>query len=356
MDWIKRNLFFVIGGVVVLGLLGGAGYYSYHRYQTYTTAKEKLNASYEELKRLHSLRPSPGNEKVDNTKLAREQEAEVKALLGKMGRYFQPIPAVVPQTSAAGHVVVTGEDYAAALRQVIDQLQKEAASGSVLLPPKYGFSFEAQRSLIKFAPGSLEPLARQLAEVRVLVGVLNQAKVNSIESIRRERVSADDNTGPVTDYLDRTSVTNELAVQTPYELTFRCFSTELAGVLTGFAASPYSLVVKGMNIEPAMGTGAIDPTTGQPMNNEATYLPTPVQPVPSYYPPPVAPNRRGSEDGDVFARRYGKGGAMPTPTPAPQLVPTMAAPVQPKIQTVLDERQLKVTILIYVIKLLPPKN
>ena len=347
MDWIKRNLFFVIGGVVALALMGGAGYYSYTRYETYGVAKEKLNESYAELKRLYDLNPSPGNEKVNNTQNAKDQQAGVQALYAKLGKHFQPIPAVVPSTTG----VVTGEEYAAALRQVIDQLQKEAAAGSVLLPPKYAFSFSAQQSLIRFAPG-LERLATQLAEVRVLAGILNKSKVNAIESLRRERVSADDAQGPVTDYLDRASTTNELAIQTPYELTFRCFSTELAAVLSGLAASPYSLVVKGMNVEPAAATATIDLATGMPTSPDVGFAPVP---VPSYYPPPAPVRPNLGEGGDGFARRYGKGGFTPQPV-VPQPVPTFAAPVQPKIQTVLDERQLRVTMLVYVTKLLPPKD
>jgi len=353
MDWIKRNLFFVIGAVVALGLLGGAGYYTYTRYEAYTASKEKLNGSYTELKRLHGQSPSPGNEKVDNTKNAKEQDAEVRKLLAKAGIFFQPVPPVVNLTSNAttGTLIVTGEDYAAGLRQVIDQLQKEAAAGSVLLPPKYAFSFEAQRSLIKFAAGSLEPLSAQLAEIRVLASILNRSKVNSIDSIRRERVSADDNSGPVTDYLDRTSITNDLAVLTPYELTFRCFSPELAAVLTAFASSPYSLVVKGFNVEPA-AAGAVDPLTGAALP-EITFSQSP-QPV--YIPQPVA----RQTEADVFAKRYGvnKGGLTPPPayTPPPVAAPGVATALQPKVQTVLDERQLKVTMLVYVIKLLPPKN
>jgi hypothetical protein len=357
MDWIKRNLFFVIGGVVALALLGGAGYYSYTRYESYNAAREKLNADYDELKRLHNQTPSPGNEKVDNTKAAREQEAEVRALMAKAKQYFQPIPAVVNVISNAstGQWQVTGEDYAAGLRQVIDTLQKEATLGSVTLPPKYAFSFSAQQSLIRFAPGSLERLAEQLAEVRVIAGVLNKSKVNGIESIRRERVSTDDNSGPITDYLDRASVTNELAVITPYEVTFLCFSTELAGVISAMSASPHSLIVKGFNVEHTGGTGGVDPATGQPMSGEYAINPVP---QPLYAPQQPAPlptpqRNSGAEEAAVFARRYGKGGLTPTPTPAPQPVPGIVAPVVPKVQTILDEKQLRVTMLIYVVKLLP---
>ncbi len=47
------------------------------------------------------------------------------------------------------------------------------------------------------------------------------------------------------------SVTNNLAVLTPYVVTFRGFSAELASVLAGFAASPHGFIVKGINVQPA---------------------------------------------------------------------------------------------------------
>ena len=85
MDWIKRNLIFVIGAVVALALLGVAGWYSYSGYSHNAAQKEQLNQQYEELKRLTNLKPNPGDgKKVDNIKLAQEQEKEVQAFLGKL--------------------------------------------------------------------------------------------------------------------------------------------------------------------------------------------------------------------------------------------------------------------------------
>ena len=75
-----------------------------------------------------------------------------------------------------------------------------------------------------------------MAEVKAICAVLFQAKINSLDNIRRERVSEDDLKGPQTDYLPDKSVTNELAVLSPYEVSFRCFSPELAAVLAGFAS------------------------------------------------------------------------------------------------------------------------
>jgi len=204
-------------------------------------------------------KPGPGNAKVDNIAAAREQEAIVRDWINQTGDFFKPI-APIPDSPE-----VTSEDYAAALRRMIDQLQHEAETASVLLPPKYGFSFEAQRSLVKFAPDSLQALAVQLGEVKAISEVLFASRVNSLDGIQRVRVSDDDTAGPQTDYINDVPVNNNLAVITPYVVTFRGFSGELASVLSGFAASPHGFIVKGINVQPA-GAAAGDNTApmGQP--------------------------------------------------------------------------------------------
>jgi hypothetical protein len=189
----------------------------------------------------------------------------------------------------------------------------------------------------------------QLGEVKAVCEVLFRAKVNSLDNLRRERVSPDDNQGPQSDYHDQKSVTNELGVLATYEVSFHCFTPELAAVLTGFSSSPFGFVVRSMNVEPA-------PVTIQPEVTAAPvftpiYVPQPTQPVPQ-------PQARQSEEA-AFRQRYGLGPKGPTtvftPTPAPQVY-APAAPARPTLQTVLNERQLKVTMTIIVIKLLPTKS
>ena len=92
---------------------------------------------------------------------------------------------------------------------MIDQLQHEAENSSVLLPPQYAFSFEAERKLVRFAPGGLVPLAVQLGEVKTISEILFAARINSLDSVQRIRVSDDDTTGPQADYLSNQSVTND---------------------------------------------------------------------------------------------------------------------------------------------------
>jgi hypothetical protein len=248
MGWIKRNLFFAIGGVVALLLLGAAGFYDYKSWSHNTAAFDQLNGIYDTLTQLGSQKPAPGNGKVDNIKAAKEQEAEVRKWINQTGNFFKPIPPIPDSTN------VTSEAFAGALRRMIDQLQHEAETASVVLPPKYSFSFEAQRALVKFAPGSLQALAAQLGEVKTISEVLFASRVNSLDGIQRMRVSDDDTAGPQTDYISDSAVTNDLAVLTPYVVTFRGFSGELASVLGGFAASPNGFIVKAVNVQPAGAT------------------------------------------------------------------------------------------------------
>ncbi len=196
--------------------------------------------------------PAPGNEKINNTELAKAQQQKVQEWISSAGKYFQPI-ASIPAAN------VTSEAFASALRRTVDSLQHEADSAGVSLPPKYDFSFSAQRPLVKFASGSLDLLATQLGEVRTISETIFSAKVNSLDSIQRVRVSEDDATGAQGDYLDRTPTTNELAVITPYIVTFRCFTPELARVLGAFATSTNAFLIKAVNLQPAGMATAMTP-------------------------------------------------------------------------------------------------
>ena len=319
MIWIKRNLFFVVGGFLALGMLGGAGFYIYKSWDRNSTAFNGLTDVVNTLKGLTDQHPSPGNDKIDNTKVAKEQDKEVRAWIGNALGAFRPIPAI-----PAG--AVTSEAYAGALRRSIDQLQKLAENFGVALPPKYDFSFAAQRPLVKFAAGSLEPLAVQLGEIRATCEILFATRINALDGIQRVRVSDDDLTGPQSDYFDEHPVTNDLAIITPYVLTFRCFTPELSRVMAGFATASNTFIIKAVNVQRAssdilnsaaaggMPGGVVMAGEGYPMRRFGGEA-YPGQPVPPVAAQPVA----------------GKGG----------------------LQTVLKEQLLRVTMEVGLVKLSP---
>jgi hypothetical protein len=345
MDWIKRNLMFVVGGAVTLVLLGLAGWYSFSGYSHNVQERDKVTQAYAELNTLYSKNPAPGDgQKVNNIALAKEQQQEAREFVDKLAALLARVPAIPDKTN------VNGREFSAALQETISMLQREATNASVILPPRYRFSFEKQASLVTFAPGTLDHLASQLGEVKVIAEILNAAKINSLESIRRERVpgSPDDLSGPATDYIDQTSVTNEWAISTPYEVTFRSFSPELAKVLAGFAQSPYGLVVKSLNVEPAMTTDLMVPTYGQPIYQQPIPQPAPRRMI-------MAEEDRGAAARAASRYQSNPYGANPYGT-APQPAPVMVATApRPTLQTILKEQQLKVTLLVHVVKLLPPQ-
>ena len=327
-----------------------------------------LNADYQALKDFNSKPLLPGDKKVNNVDIAKAQKKEVEGIVVKARDYFKPTPRIPDEPKISDH------DFSAALSRTIDQLQKEATNASVALPENYIFTFQAQKSKISFASGSLDRLAAKLGEIKILCDVLFQAKINSLDNIRRERISTDDTTGPQTDYLTEKTVTNELAVLTPFELTFKCFSTELASVLSGFASSPYGLLVKTINVESAPPTAPADQPGGTP-----GYSPTPqmfpVRPAYTGAGSGFGQSAEGAAAAASYASRYGgmggrggggqslggialraPGAAPTTVYVAPQPVAASGAPAKGSLATVLDEKQLKVTLNLAIVRLIPPKK
>src|SRR5260221_8955082 len=196
---------------------------------------------------------------------------------------------------------------------------------------------------MKFATNILEPLSVQLGEVKAICDVLFQAKVNAIEYVHRERIAPEDSSG-ATDYLNTKSVTNELAVLTPYEVKFKCFTPELASALSGFASSPNGLLVRTINVDLAPAV-------------EVAPEPTQYVPLPNI-PQPVTEQQQSKRNEDAFKQRYGLDRRRSVPSPTPQAVvpqPLPAATARPGLQTVLNEKQLAVTVMLNVVKMLPSK-
>ena len=149
MAWIKRNLFFVIGGVVALALLGAAGFYIYTAWSKNAKASDDLREVVGNLKTLVEQKPSPGSEKVDNIKIAQEHDKEIKKWVASSAAYFETIPSI----PAAGTVGVA--NFSGALQNTLKQLRTEADAAGVMLPPKYDFSFASEKDKLTFSPAGL---------------------------------------------------------------------------------------------------------------------------------------------------------------------------------------------------------
>ena len=371
MSWIKRNLFFVIGGAVALVLMGLAGWFLYSNWNRNNQIKTEVSAKLEEFNRLNKERPHPGVGAVNNVTNAADQSRQLREFITKTRSCFTPVPAI-PNTPQ-----IDDQAFSRGLSSTIKGLQDLAARNSVSLPQGYFFSFDAMKTKVNFAPGSLGRVAAQLGEVKAISEILLQSRINSLTSLRRERVSADDAGGPQTDYLSEKTVTNDLAIVTPYEATFTCFSAELGAVLGAFATSPHGFVVKSIDVVPAPATDNPDNTaSGTPQPIAAD--PTRYRPVPAPLAPPPAPNPGAGAGRQPGVATPGTRSpyqptptsrgqpqppptttaAQPRPTPPPyyyQPPPPAPEPPRPGTQTALDEKLLTVTLGIQLVKLLPPK-
>lgn len=351
MSWIKRNLYFLIGGAVALALLGLAGYYCYSQWTLNNKNWEVLNEAYQKLDRISKLPINPGNDKVDNIKNAQEDERRLRAVIDKTKKFFVPVPSI-PNLRRVGD-----QEFASALRRTIDQLEREAAAASVKLPPNYNFSFEAQRQRVVFAAGSPPRLAAQLGDIKAICDILFAAKINALDNVRRERISSDDAGGTQSDYLEMTSVTNYLAVLTPYEVSFRCFSGELAKVLAGFANEPHAFIVKTINVLPSslILTPDMVAAMGGSLGNQPGVQPAPGAPgyvVNSPYAanPAYAGNPYGPYAGNqpYTGNPYGPYAGNQPYTAQPVMTVTKGG-----LPVVLDEKEVRVSLVVIVVKLLP---
>lgn len=331
MSWIKRNLIFVVASAIALVCLGLSGWYLYSESNANAESTASLEAAYTDLNRIAGLSPNPGNDKVNNIENAKQYAVQVRAEIEKARKFFVPIKSIPPGTN------VSAAEFSGALRRTIDELTRAAENASVNLQPNYDFSFAIEKPQMRFAPGSLEPLASQLGDIKAICGVMFAARVNTLYNIRRVRVCEEDFKGAQSDYLDVSPTTNDLAVLVPYEVTFYGFSGEVASVLAGFANQPHGFIVTTLNIEPGTPATAGANPYGAPN---------------PYAIPDAAPNPENQPAYNPYGRPYNPynpygGGMMPQPQ-------GQVAAARPGVPTVvLDEKQLKVTMGISVVKLLP---
>jgi hypothetical protein len=238
---------------------------------------------------------------------------------------------------------VTGTEFKRVLDVTLADLQNRARQNGVQLPvTNYAFSFDAQRSKVQFAAGSMPLLPELLAEVSAVCSRLFEAKVSKILDLKRPLTPDDPSQAPGCHRLPRETNPDLGFVLSPYEVTFLTFSSELADALESFYQATNCFLVKVIVVEagvPGAGGGGaseflpLDPATGLP-----GMPPNPAQP-----PPPMVGGRPG------------RGVRNPPPAGGPATRPGRpppgpgAAPGE-VMRTVLNERLFKVTCLVMLVK------
>lgn len=331
MVWIKRNLVFLLGVVVALVVLGGAAAFTFFNYGRQAEAVQKLGTATNEFNQILNQKPFPNTENIEATR----QNTEVVAqFVNGAGRVF----------TAKQYPRLTGQKFQIYLINALAQLQRDATNANVTIPPGYNFTFGSLLRLPNLLAYSIEPLTIKFAEVQALCRVLFEARVHALESLDRlpaypgERADV----GFMTDLVVNTNMTTEggVVISTPYRITFRGFTTELSAVLNGLARSDTFFVVRKLDVSPSTGMG----TLGTPqMSGDLNEL-------------------------MMMMMSSGTPGGIPPGTPgAPGMVPGMVrpavrspypnrnpvAPQAPALKTILNEKPLRITMVVDVVKLVP---
>ena len=311
MPWIKRNLLFVVGLAVAVALLGfGIFFYLLGNQSAAAAVDEELNSKNAEYTTLVESKPAPSQENITEARLQQK-----KLVTFREGLRPQFGALAMPEA-------LDDAGFKNLLDRTVDLLAKQADRNGVRLPKngetaRYAFTFDTQIKQLEFSQKSLQPLTAQLLDVQDLCRNLFESKIHTLESIRRTPVSTNDIT-PTGNYLSKKVTTNSVtgAAVFPYEVTFQCFSSELANVLASFANSQAVYVVKSVNVE----RGSLENATAG-----------------------AAPIGGMNQ---VLANRYG----IPSRPAAPAAAPTAGRPGE----ALLDDKPLRVTIHLDVIKVPPP--
>ncbi len=279
MPWIKKNLTLVLGGLVGLILLGGSGLFLFSQYGR----ESEINAALEEKRSLwtslNSVTPFPDEK---NIKAVKEDAARLEKLSLELKGRLNPVE-VAPVTDTFSLKLL--------IENTISDLRKEAEAAGVGIPNQYAFTFGKLREMPQFESNGIPKLAEQVAHISTLCRVLYDAKVHTLNTLRRPPVLRAE--GGTSDYLTKRGLTNEWVVRLPYDLSFSAFTAELAEVIKGLAALKECVVIKTINVEP----------TTLPPSGGASPGVFPGRMMP----PPMAPPGGGVGPGGMDPR-YGLGG------------------------------------------------
>ncbi len=323
MAWVKRNLYFVICVAIALGLAGFCGYLFFGSLSDNAAALDAYTGKKSSLDALTTKVPAPSQA---NIQAANDDVKRVSAFLEEFHKPFSAFPKPPKMDDREFH------DY---LQKSIFQFGLEATNSSVALYPGYSFGFQQQVGVFNFAPENIAAWLQEIEEIRAILHICYKAKINFLEGIKRPSIAPDD---AGSDIIQFPITPMPWGTISPYMVTFRAFSAEIANVLAGVATSSNCFIVKAVYVSPSR--------VPLPQISEIEPAAQPVAPIQIFRRPPP------TEGMDPYSRRRGPGtGGFRQYQPAPAQTTAAEPPVSTAPVTILRETPLFVTVYIDVVKL-----
>ncbi len=338
MHLIKRHLIAAVLLLLGVGAIAGGVIYMLDKQTQGDEATQKLVLATNQLFAVTGgmgarfpggapMPPTPENVKIvaDNTQAVRDFIAKAKGAI-----VAEPLPRLTPAA------------FGIHLAQTLNELKTAAADARVTYPTNhFEFSFYEHKGETQFLPYVVPPLIEQLYDIKTISTVLIQSRVAAIEQIERVSVSPKETKGAPTYLMDLGVYTNSVAVVAPYRFTVRGLSGALSRALVGLGSAPGFCVVKTVEVEP-WDPNAVPAPVGFPVG------------IPMGLPgmnPPAIPGGLPIPAGVGIIRPVGVGVGVGVGLPgAPRPVATNLTPVA---RTVLDEKLLRVVLVIEISRPLP---
>jgi|JI102314A2RNA_FD_contig_31_3148264_length_4556_multi_9_in_0_out_0_2 hypothetical protein len=313
MLWLKRNLIFALSLVVAVGLFLFGSYYLFSKWSENSEVQKQLEETDASLKKIYDLKSTSPT--ATNIMILRQQDAELKTFLTNVMAARKPLDFDAKISSA---------NFKTLLDNSLAQLNRQADQARIPVAQKE-FGFSNIKPLVSFAEGSVPLLAEQLAEVKLICGILFRSEISALENLRRQAISKDDLAAVSSvDYHAIPKMTNDLTgeISSFHVVTFTAFSESLASVLENVERSPEALSVRLLSVLPA--------APGKPGAGPAVSGPV----VPVNTGAPAGAAQRGQP------RPGGPGAA--------------AANQTRRLETLADEKAFRVSMLLEVTKAAPP--
>jgi hypothetical protein len=333
MVWIKRNLIVVIGGVVSVALLAVSVIFAQGAKQKQDDAAQALQSYTNSVKTLLSARPFPNDQTISKF------EAEAEAVRG-FSRDAEKLFAYTPPSKMGG------QQFKIHLLKALVQLQADATNNNVQIPDQYQFTFGHLVPMPNLVPYSIQPLQESLDDIQHICQVLYSSRVHALEHIQRfpAYLREPGQLGLSYEYWPRTNVTSSDAVfkSTPYVFRFRGFTSELTEVLNRFASADRFYVVRKIDVVQASGARRPGMMMGMGMGED---------------------DGGGGDDGSMVNTPINPGATLTLAQRmrlmqlrAQQQNRNLRTGAPPALRTVVDEKPLRVSVVIDVVKLIPGKK
>jgi hypothetical protein len=308
MLWLKRNLFFSLSLLVIVGFFGYGCFYLYSNWAESAETQKALEETDANLRKIYD---SPGVfPSKTNITLLRDQEKELKQFIASAG---------AAKTRIEFDARISPSNFKTLLDNSLAELNKQADASRITVGQR-DFSFSAIKPLVSFPEGSVPLLAEELADIKGLCAILFRSEITSIDNLRRIPVCKPDMDAQGSlDYHPLPGRTNDLTADTSmvYLVTFQGFSESLASVLDNIQRSPNGLSIRLLTV----GPGNLAKST-------------PVAPQPAFAPQPAVPFTRNPPPGAGSPPL--RGGAAPPPAR--------------RLDTLADEKAFRVSMVIEITK------